>query len=101
MSPCRVPMETINMVYKCSVYGCYTNHGGGHDEGTVFGLKRVKDLDCKREWFRFCNRNDIEMNGSVFICSKHFEEKFRKRNSKQPRLVKKLFPIPTIHPIGV
>jgi hypothetical protein len=89
------------MVNKCSVFGCFTNHGGGHDEGTVFGLKRVKDLERKRQWFRFCNRNDIEMNGSVFICSKHFEEKFIKRNSKQPRLIKKLSPIPTIHPVGV
>ena len=37
----------------------------------------------------------------LFICDKHFEEKFLKRNTKQPRLLKKLFPIPTINPVGV
>ena len=88
------------MVNKCSVFGCTTNHDG-HEEGTVFGLKSVKDLERKALWFRFCNRKDLRMDGSVFVCSKHFEEKFIRRNSKQPRLIKKLLPIPSIHPVGV
>ena len=85
----------VAMVNKCSVFGCFTNHEG-HEVGTVFGLKSVKDLERKRQWFRFCNRNDLKPDGSVFVCAKHFEEKFMRRNSRQPRLIKKLFPIPTI-----
>ena len=51
----------------------------------------------------FCNRKDLNMgrNGSVFICADHFEEKYMKRNDKQPRLIKKLLPVPTIHPSGI
>ena len=88
------------MVNKCSVFGCSTNHDG-HDAGTVFGLKSVKDPEQRDKWIRFCNRKDLNTEGSVFICAKHFEEKYMRHNDKQPRLITKLNPVPTIHPVGV
>ena len=88
------------MVNKCSVFGCSTNYEG-HEAGTVFGLKSVKDIVRKQQWFRFCNRSDLNPNSSIFIFEKHFEEKFMKRNDKQPRLINKLNPVPTIHPAGI
>ena len=88
------------MVNKCSVYGCLTNHDG-HEQGTVFGLKSVEDPGQRDQWLRFCNRSDLKPDGSVFICAKHFDEKFMRRNDKQPRLIKKLLPVPTIQPAGV
>ena len=88
------------MVNKCSVFGCKTNYDG-HDAGTVFGLKAVKDPERKAKWFAFCNRKDLRPDGSIFVCEKHFEEKFMRRNDKQPRLNKNLNPVPTIQPPGV
>ena len=88
------------MVNKCSVFGCFTNHAG-HDSGTVFGLKSLNDAEQRNKWIKFINRQDLNSDGSVFVCEKHFEEKFMKRNEKQPRLLKNLLPVPTIHPAGV
>ena len=88
------------MVNKCSVFGCFTNHSG-HEAGTVFGLKSLKDQDQKAKWIKFINRRDINVDGCVFVCEKHFEERFMRRNEKQPRLIKELLPVPTIHPAGV
>ena len=84
------------MVNKCSVFGCFTNFEG-HESGTVFVLHTLKDPDL-----RFCNRSDLNINGGcLFICEKHFKEKFIKRNDTRPRLIKHLIPVPTIHPKGV
>ena len=89
------------MVNKCSVFGCFTNFEG-HESGTVFVLHTLKDPEQKMIWFRFCNRSDLNINGGcLFICEKHFEEKFIKRNDMRPRLIKHLIPVPTIHPKGV
>ena len=88
------------MVNKCSVFGCSTNYEG-KEVGTVFGLKSIKDPEQRDKWIRFCNRKDMNAEGSIFICSKHFEEKFIRRNDKQPRLITKLLPVPTIHPVGI
>ena len=88
------------MVNKCSVYRCYTNHAG-HQSGIVFGLKSVKNADLKNKWLKFCNRPELTTENSVFICEKHFEEKYIKRNKNISRLIKSLNPIPTIQPVGV
>ena len=86
------------MVNKCSVYGCYTNFDG-HECGTVFGLHTVKDPERKNTWFNFCNRSDLDPGSlSIFVCEKHFEPKYIKRNKERSRLVNSLFPVPTIHP---
>ena len=77
------------MVNKCSVYGCLTNHDG-HEQGAVFGLKSVEDPGQRDQWLRFCNRSDLKPDGSVFICAKHFDEKFMRRNDKQHISVRKV-----------
>ena len=81
------------------MFGCFTNHYG-HEAGTVFGLKSLKDQDQKAKWIKFINRRDINVDGCVFVCEKHFEERFMRRNEKQPRLIKEMLPVPTIHPAG-
>ena len=85
---------------KCSVYGCFTNFKG-HEKGNVFPLHRhcKGNVDLEQRWFRFLNRNDITLQSKyIFICEKHFEEKYIKRNKVSPRLRKELVPIPTIYP---
>ena len=79
------------MVNRCSVYGCRTNHDDGN-VGVVFGLKSVKELERKQRWFRFCNRPDLRMDGCIFVCEKHFEKQYIKRNKGRLRLRKKMFP---------
>ena len=89
------------MVNKCSVFGCSTNFDG-HESGTVFGLHTVNDPERKLQWFKFCNRNDLKIESkSIFLCEKHFDEKFIKRNNQRPRLNNHLNPVPTINPAGV
>ena len=85
------------MFNKCSVYGCYTNFDG-HERATVFGLNSLNSHPELREnWFRFINRNDLQRDSkSIFICIKHFEEKYIKQNKARPRLIMELNPIPTI-----
>ena len=84
------------MVNKCSVVGCYTNFEG-HGKGAVFGLPKDEDLKCR--WIRFLNRQDFASSSYVFICEKHFEEKYLNRcKEKRSRLKNKLKPIPSIYP---
>ena len=74
----------------------------GHEGGTVFGLHSLKDIELKNKWIRFINRKDIDLKSEcVFVCDKHFEEKFIKRNNNRPRLIKELNPIPSIYPVNV
>ena len=90
------------MVNKCSVYGCKSNNYTGHESRTVFGLQRIKDEELKKRWFKFVNRKDLDVNStSIFVCDKHFEEKYVNRNEKRPRLINDANPVPTIHPEGV
>ena len=66
------------MVNKCSVFGCSTNFKG-HEGGTVFNLHSLKDIELKKKWIKFINRKDIDLQSEcVFVCVKHFEEKFIK-----------------------
>ena len=90
------------MVNKCSVYGCKSNNYTGHESRTVFGLQRIKDEELKKRWFKFVNRKDLDVNStSIFVCDKHFEEKYVNKNEKRPRLINDANPVPTIHPEGV
>ena len=89
------------MVNKCSVFGCFTNFKG-HEGGTVFNMHSLKDLELKKKWIKFINRKDIDLKSEcVFVCVKHFEEKFIKRNNERPRLIKELNPVPSIYPLDV
>ena len=83
------------MVNKCIVVGCYTNFEG-HGKGAVFGLPKDRDLKCR--WIRFLNRQDFGSSSYVFICERHFEDKYLNRcNEKRTRLKNKLKPIPSIY----
>ena len=84
----------------CSVGGCFTNFKG-HPTGTVFEF--TKDVDLKPIWRKFLNRQaqDVDQLKTIFVCEKHFEEKYVHRNAKYPRLLKHLKPIPTIPPDGL
>jgi hypothetical protein len=82
------------MVNKCSVGNCFTNYDG-HPSGAVFELK---DESLDPIWRAFLNRQDAAELKKVFICEKHFEEKLIQRNTKYPRLIKSLKPVPTTHP---
>ena len=66
-----------------------------------FGLKSGKDYDWKQRWYRFCNRLDLKLDSSIFMCENHFEEQYVKRNVRQPRLIKKRLLVPTIHSVDV
>ena len=84
------------MPNKCSVAGCYTNYKG-HASGTVFEF--TKDEGLQPIWRLFLNRvaHDTAELKSVFICEHHLEDKYIQRNTKYPRLIKSMKPIPTIH----
>lgn len=50
-------------------------------------------------WFKFCNRNYLQRDFKyIFICDKHFEEKYIKQNKGQPRLKMALNPFPAFCP---
>ena len=80
------------MVNKCNVNGCRTNWQR-HDAGAVFALPKS---ELKSEWIKFLNRKDADMLKTIFICEKHFEEKFLKRNENRVRLIITINPVPTI-----
>ena len=48
----------------------------GHEAGAVFRLKSVKDVGWKQQWFRLHNQKNLNTQGSIFICKKHFEKRF-------------------------
>lgn len=81
------------MVNKCSVFGCDTNHKP-NSKGAVFGLPKEEDL--KRRWIVFLHRNNISNLKNIFICEKHFQDKFLNKNEKRTRLIMKIKPYPTI-----
>ena len=62
------------MVNKCN----RCNNFVGHGKGAVFGLPKEEDLKCR--WIKFLNRQDFDASSSyVFICEKHFKEKYLNR----------------------
>lgn len=81
------------MVNKCGVIGCSTNYLG-HSIGAVFRLPKNEYL--RSRWIKFLNRNDIYRLKTVYICVKHFDEKYLKRNENRVRLINYLLPVPTI-----
>jgi len=81
------------MVNKCRVLGCTTNYQG-HESAAVFKLP--KNEEVKQRWIKFLNRKDVHELKNVFVCEKHFEEKYLKRNDDRVRLINSLFPVPTL-----
>lgn len=84
------------MGYKCCIVGCRSNYTTA-EVNTVFSFP--KDVDLRKRWIKFVNRQDWEPTTSSYICKKHFEPKYFKKgeNNKRYRLIKKLKPVPTIY----
>ena len=61
------------MINKSNVFGCFTTHAG-HETVTVFGLKSLNDAKQRNKWVKIINWRDLNPDGSVFTCEKHFEE---------------------------
>ena len=85
------------MVNKCCVVGCFSNYSK-HDVVPVFSFPVKKELRTK--WIKFVNRLNWVPTKSSVICAKHFQEKYLKHGEQEKRfrLIKKLKPVPTIHP---
>lgn len=82
------------MVNKCSCRGCFTNFYG-NDQLSLFKLPN--DGEIRDQWIEFINRKeDISSMKYVFVCEKHFEEKYLNRNQKRTRLITSLKPVPTL-----
>lgn len=82
----------VKMVNKCSVIGCFTNYAG-YDRGTVFKLP--EDIQQRKQWIKFLNRQDHEVLKHVFICYKHFADNLIENTPKRVKLLHKLRPVPT------
>ena len=90
------PSENFNlkMVNKCNATCCFSNYPG-HDSATLFKLPEDKDLQLK--WIKFLNRETTSSLKNIFLCEKHFEDKYLKKNEKRSRLILSMRPVPTIH----
>ena len=65
-----------NMVNKCVVSGCMSNHPG-YNNAAVFSFP--KDQDLFTRWKRFCCRNDFNPTPYSRICILHFEPQYIKK----------------------
>lgn len=83
------------MVNKCTCQGCFTNYYG-HDSHSVFWLPKEENL--RNVWIKFINRKDIDVASMkyIFVCEKHFEEKYLNRNKSRTRLINRMNPVPTL-----
>ena len=50
------------------------------------------------KWIAFWDREDVHSLKNVFICERHFEDKFLKKNEKRFRLAMEKNKVPTILP---
>ena len=81
---CKVEKEMVNI---CAVCYCFSNKPG-HPSKTAF--KIPKDLEQRRKWLKFLNRQDLSENMKyIYKCELHFEEKFLIRNENRVRLIAK------------
>lgn len=85
------------MVNKCCVIGCKTNNNN-EEKGPVFSLP--KNEDCKQKWLKFINRKDCDSLKNIFVCYKHFKDKFLNINDERVTLLRKDNPVPTLRADG-
>ena len=87
---CLIDNFAAIMANKCSAIGCPTSYKG-HNTGAVFGLQKEV---LKLWWITFLHWNDISKLKNIFICEKHFDDRFLSKNRKRTRLIinKQLFP---------
>ena len=66
--------------------------------GQLLSLSLKKEESLRKIWIKFVNRKDWEPTPSSFICIKHFEEEYYRKdeNDKRYRLTKTLKPVPAI-----
>ena len=81
------------MVDKCSAIRCLTNYKG-HNTGAVFGLPKEEYLRLRR--ITILHRNDVSKLKNIFICEKHFDDRFLNKNRKRTRLNINKLPFPSI-----
>ena len=88
-------LETSKMVSKSKCRGCITNFPG-HDRPFVFRL--TKEVKLRKEWIRFINRKDLKIVQFkyVFVCEKHFDDRYLNKKKNRVRLIASQNPIPTI-----
>ena len=84
------------MANKCCVVNSRSNYVG-QEKNAVFSFPT--DFDVSR-WIKFVNRKDWQPSSSSVVYSKHFDDKYLKKDEqgKRYRLNKKLKPIPTNYP---
>ena len=74
--------------------GCPTNHND-NATGAVFGLPQNENL--RSQWIKLSKCQNASALKNSFICEKHFEDRFLKKNEKRCRLNNHLNPVPTIY----
>ena len=70
------------MVIYCSVINCSTN-SRGKEKGPTFKLPLKEPL--RSQGIGFVGQ-ECSVDENIFICAKHFEEKYLSRNEKRTRL---------------
>ena len=79
---CKVEKEMVNI---CAVCDCFSK------DPSKAAFKIPKDLEQRRKWLKFLNRQDLPENMKyIYICELHFEEKFLNQNENRVRLINKM-----------
>ena len=75
----------------------------GRNKSCCFQVSKGKCRIIRHRCLRFINRKNVDPNSSyLFICEKHFEEKYlNKQNNQRVRLCNAKNPVPTIHPPSI
>ena len=83
------------MVYKCCIVNCHPNCTI-EESRMVFSFQKEEDL--KKRWIKFIYRKGLEPISLSYLCIRHFEEKYLKKdkNSKRYRLAINMKPVLTI-----
>ena len=68
----------------------------GHDRLAVFRLPKEEKL--RKEWIRFINREDLKIGKVkyIFVCEKHFEDRYLNKKKNRVSLIASQNPVPTI-----
>ena len=74
----------------------------GRNKSCCFQVSKGKCRIIRHRCLRFINRKNVDPNSYLFICEKHFEEKYlNKQNNQRVRLCNAKNPVPTIHPPSI
>ena len=59
-----------------------------------------KNEDCKQKSLKFINRTNCDSLKNIFVCYKHFKDKFLNINDERVTLLRKDNPVPTLRTDG-